>query len=78
MSDTLRFDAGDRVAWHPVEASRHAAGSILRVDALPEDAQVGVVEGVANDEGTWFSVLLDGEEEARVLTQQEIVKVGDA
>lgn len=78
----MTFDSGDRVAWDHQYATQHASGSIIRTEAVAAQApgaQFGTVQGTANDEGTWFTVQLDGESEPRVLTGDEIVKVdGDA
>lgn len=76
------FEKGDKVAWSHGYAVQHAEGSIVGrdvVEALAPDASFGVVKKIANDEGTWFEVQLDGSKDTVVLTQDELVKVaGDA
>lgn len=78
----MSFAAGDRVAWDHAYATQHGEGSIILAEAAAAQApgvRFGTVQDVANQEGTWFSVQLDGESELRVLTGDEIVKVtGDA
>lgn len=81
------FKKGDRVAWHHSFAAVHAAGSIVRAAAVPTldknhplhgepgTGQFGTVAAVANEEGTWFEVQLDGEKKPRVLTAEELVAV---
>jgi hypothetical protein len=74
------FAKGDRVAWSHSYATEHAAGSIVRaevVEAKAPDAKLGTVKGVANDEGTYFEVLIDGDKDTTVLTEDELVKVAD-
>jgi hypothetical protein len=70
------FVEGDRVAWDHAFATVHAAGSIVRADAVPPTAKVGTVTGPANDEGTWWNVQFDDGEVT--LTEDELVKVEDA
>lgn len=83
MTDTKKkaaFAKGDRVAWDHVFSTDHAAGSIVREEAVAAkapNARFGVVQGTANDEGTWFEVLLDGDKTPTTLTEDELVKVAD-
>lgn len=67
---------GDRVAWHHrLAATVHS----MEEKHLPADLDapgptpVGVIQDVANEKGTWFSVLLDGDETLRVLTFEELI-----
>jgi len=68
------FEKGDKVAIGGF-ATAHAAGSIIRADAVPEGTALGTVVGAANDEETWFTVKTDDGD--RVLTEDELVKVAD-
>lgn len=76
MPKKTAFKPGDKVAWHHVFATQHAPGSIIRASAAPDDAEIGEVLDVANDEGTYFTVKFKGGKE-RVLTADELVKVAD-
>lgn len=78
------FKAGDRVAWHHSFATQHAAGSIIRAEAVPQGnlsdpgtGQFGAIIGPAEDDtnGFLWEVTLDGEKTSRVLTADELVKV---
>jgi hypothetical protein len=71
------FKKGDKVAWDHEFSTPHAEGSIIRPDAVPDGVKIGVVEGAANDEGTYFSVKFSGRKSADVLTHEELVKVAD-
>jgi hypothetical protein len=65
----LAFQPGDRVAWDHIEATKHAEGSIIREEALP-DAQFGEVKEV---NGSLVMVAFpDGWKE---LTAEELVRV---
>jgi hypothetical protein len=72
------FSKGDKVAWHQEFSSQHAVGSIIRADAVPDDAKVGEVKAIANEEGTYFEVAFEGHKNNLVLTEDELVKVSDA
>jgi hypothetical protein len=69
-----KFTPGDRVAWSHTLGAQHAAGSILREDALPAGTPVGTVLTIANAAETWFSVQFEDASE-RVLTSEELVRV---
>ena len=72
------FDVGDRIAWSHVVAPDHGQKSVIRASAvLAKDAlaQLGTVIGPANDVDTWWEVTLDGSENSRVLTKDELVRV---
>lgn len=74
------FAKGDRVAWSHAYATEHAAGSIVKAEAVSArapDAKFGKVVKATNDESTWFEVALDGEKEHVELTADELVKVAD-
>lgn len=74
------FAKGDRVAWSHMVAVQHAPGSIVyasTMTALAPDVKFGTVKAVANDEGTWFDVLIDDAKEPITLTADELVKVND-
>ena len=73
------FDVGDRVAWDHLYSTDHAAGSVIREEAVKAKApgaQIGTVTSVANEAGTHFEVVLDGESDSKVLTEDELVRVG--
>lgn len=84
------FEKDDRVCWSHSFATQHAEGSIVYAEAvpqLPEDhpeyggpgsGQFGTIVGPDNDEQTWWQVQLDGEDEVRVLTEDELVKIREA
>jgi len=90
MGAAAAFSKGDRVAWHHAFATQHAAGSIVRAEAVPQlpdkhpnagepgTGQFGTVVGPGNDVGTWWEIQLDGEKSTRVLTEDEIVKIVEA
>lgn len=70
------FSKGDKVAWSHQVATQHTESSVMLKDAVSASdgaARFGVVKGVANKEGTYFTVDFDGDE--KVLTQDELVKV---
>lgn len=75
------FEKGDRVAWSHEEATKHADGSILRASVLgdpgdePGSGQRGNIVDAANEEGTWWEVQLDGDDETRILTSDELVRI---
>ncbi len=72
------FEAGDRVAWSHVMAWEHGAKSVVRAAAVRSrdpEAQFGTVLGPGNDVGTYWTVRLDGVDEPRVLTTDELVRV---
>lgn len=54
------FEPGQRVAWSHAEATKHAAGSVLRASALPPETPCGTVVGAANEAGTWWVVAFAG------------------
>lgn len=73
------FESGDRVAWDHLYSTDHAAGSVIREEAVrakAPEAKLGTVLGVANDVGTHFEVQIDGESDSVVLTDEELVRVG--
>lgn len=79
------FKAGDRVAWHHAFATQHAAGSIIRAEAVPQGnlsdpgtGQLGTIDAAVDDSnGFLWEVTLDGEKTSRVLTADELVKVAE-
>lgn len=87
MAAAAAFNKGDRVAWHHAFATQHAAGSIVRAEAVPQlpekhplrgdpgTGQFGTVIGPGNDEGTYWEIQLDGEKKSRILTEDEIVRI---
>jgi hypothetical protein len=75
------FNKGDRVAWSQSVATSQAEGSIMLADAVSSadpDAKYGKVTGVANDEKTYFTVKLDGYDNEKTLTHEELVKVSNS
>jgi hypothetical protein len=71
---TPKFSVGNEVAWSHEHGALHAAGSILRKDALPAGTPIGVVTAIANEEGTWFEVTFP-DTSVRTLTNEELVRV---
>ena len=76
----MSFAAGDRVAWDHGYATDHADGSVVRAEAVAAKAPqalFGTVQDPApsNPEGTYYHVLLDGAQEPKELTSDELVKV---
>ncbi len=73
------FAVGDRVAWDHLYSTDHAAGSIIREEAVKAkapSAKLGTVLKVANESGTHLEVQLDDESDSVVLTEDELVRVG--
>jgi hypothetical protein len=73
------FEKGDRVAWSQVVAGMFPGGvtvTLAAVTANDPGAQVGTVQGTANDEETYFDVDLD-DGDTLTLTGEEIVKVSE-
>lgn len=76
----MSFAAGDRVAWDHGYATDHADGSVVRAEAVAAKAPQALFGTVqepapANAEGSYWNVLLDGAQEPKVLTSDELVKV---
>ena len=72
------FEKGDRVAWSHVVATEHGQKSVARASAvLARDsaARLGTIVQQDPNVRTWWEVKLDGVEETRVLTQDELVRV---
>jgi hypothetical protein len=73
----MNFKKDDHVAWSTTLAPQHGEGSVLqRTSVASQDpgARLGTVTGVANDEGTYYTVDF-GKGEKRVLTADELVRV---
>lgn len=70
-----KFIEGDTVAWCHRLGALHAAGSILKISAVPEGVPVGTIVSLANERGTWLNVEFDNE--TRTLTEDELVRVAD-
>lgn len=74
----MSYELGHRVAWSHVVGPEHGARSIIKAQvvlARDASARLGTVVAPANDAGTHWEVKLDGDEESRVLTADEIVRV---
>lgn len=71
------FTAGDRVAWSHVVAPEHGAKSIVRASvvlARDPSTLLGTIVG-PGEVATWWEVRLDGSDDTRVLTKDELVRV---
>lgn len=86
MGDTAVFKKGDRVAWHHTYASQFAPGTVIRAEhviskSLPPDHPLfgepgsGQFGTVTEGDGFLWDVLLDGTEEPRTLTADELVRI---
>lgn len=74
------FARGDRVAWHAEFAAQFPPGAfVYESAAVSRGSQIGTVQGVANEEKTYYDVQFDdksiGDKGELTLTADELVLV---
>lgn len=72
------FEVGKPVVWTKRHGASFDDDVVMRlssIKALDPDAVLGIVTSIENETHTHIGVLVDGEEEPRVLTNEELVMV---